>query len=456
MKKGFTLMELLVYMAIVGIIVVVAGQAFSDSTKFRVRTQNMLKATQEAENAATLFKSDVSQMGTKNSKEASANGGDDTFVDANKKKWVYIHLKDPANPDDDTEDDYSSYSLSTSNGFDNLTFRRFRYDADGKYVAAEEINWFVENHVLKRSCRTLDGTPDDNLCKKESAENAKSHAVNIATDVVIFRVTPALPGIASTEVAQVFPACATLPCPSEYRMVARTDETDYAGLTIEPDATDHKFVRLSNFATNYSKKDNAVNTSSNRVNQVFLTGNVEPSGSGWATDCTPITLLKDAEYELSFSMPNNADEMRMFVPGRDHMSVGFRYKNNGSRPASLDDFLFFPPSHDNGTGARKMRFSVPTDIQNVCMAFTFSSYSPIAAQGSITIADLVLRKISTSNYTFEYPAGKSKTSLSLADKMNVKAFMLELRIKRGGTADGSGETGEATIRIPTPSNGVAD
>ena len=40
-KSGFTLMELLVYIAIVGIVVIVAGQAFSNSTKMRVRTQSM-------------------------------------------------------------------------------------------------------------------------------------------------------------------------------------------------------------------------------------------------------------------------------------------------------------------------------------------------------------------------------------------------------------------------------
>ena len=37
-KAGFTLVELLVYIAIVGIVVIVAGQAFSNSTKMRVRT----------------------------------------------------------------------------------------------------------------------------------------------------------------------------------------------------------------------------------------------------------------------------------------------------------------------------------------------------------------------------------------------------------------------------------
>ena len=44
-RAGFTLMELMVYIAIVGIVVIVAGQAFSNSTKMRVRTQSMLKAS---------------------------------------------------------------------------------------------------------------------------------------------------------------------------------------------------------------------------------------------------------------------------------------------------------------------------------------------------------------------------------------------------------------------------
>ena len=52
-KAGFTLVELLVYIAIVGIVVIVAGQAFSNSTKMRVRTQSMLKASEVAENVAT-------------------------------------------------------------------------------------------------------------------------------------------------------------------------------------------------------------------------------------------------------------------------------------------------------------------------------------------------------------------------------------------------------------------
>ena len=36
-KSGFTLMELMVYIGLLGLIVIIAGQAFSDSTRMRIR-----------------------------------------------------------------------------------------------------------------------------------------------------------------------------------------------------------------------------------------------------------------------------------------------------------------------------------------------------------------------------------------------------------------------------------
>ena len=85
------------------------------------------------------------------------------------------------------------------------------------------------------------------------------------------------------------------------------------------------------------------------------------------------------------------------------------------------------------------------------MVFTFATYSPVAADGSITISDLKLKQIAGSNYTFD----KAKPLLT-KDKKNVKALMLELQIARGGKNNQSGETGEATIVVPTPSNGLGD
>ena len=102
-KRGFTLMELVVYMAMIGIVVLVAGEAFSNSTRFRVRSQNMLKAAQLAENVGVLFKDDVSQLGAKSSKELSLGATADTFFV--ERENIYIH------PDDATRQDSSSFVI---------------------------------------------------------------------------------------------------------------------------------------------------------------------------------------------------------------------------------------------------------------------------------------------------------------------------------------------------------
>ena len=89
-----------------------------------------------------------------------------------------------------------------------------------------------------------------------------------------------------------------------------------------------------------------------------------------------------------------------------------------------------------------MQFSVPERLSNLCMAFTFASYSPMAAAGSVFISNLKLDKIASSNYEFvNYMPSDNK------DKQNVKAFRLHLTINRRG------ETGHTMLVIPTPSNG---
>ena len=68
-KSGFTLMELMVYVALLGGIVLIAGEAFSQSTKMRIRTQSMLQTNQTAGNVATIIKQDIAQLGAKSVKK---------------------------------------------------------------------------------------------------------------------------------------------------------------------------------------------------------------------------------------------------------------------------------------------------------------------------------------------------------------------------------------------------
>lgn len=441
-KSGFTLMELLVYIAIVGIVVIVAGQAFSNSTKMRVRTQSMLKASEVAENVATLFRADVAQTGAKSSMEAGSVEGGDKFNPVNDS--VFMHPVDLTDPN---KIDSSSFSVTDESGFSNLKMRRMRYDDDGHYVAVEEVNWFVENGTLKRSCRTLLGTQDEDNCKSATAAASKNVAVEIATGITKFKIIPALPGVKAGDDAQVFPPCTGGSCSEEFRMVPRTGEADYVGTSISSTA-DHKAVSLSGFSTNYLKNTNDENKNGKLVNQVLASENADVAGSAWNGRCYKLTLNPQTEYELSFSLSDAGvfEKSRLFVPGRDLMSVGFRYTKDGTKPAELDDFFFYPPVDENSAGTRTMRFSVTKQLKSVCLAFTFVSYSPLAADGNVTISDLRLKKVESANYKFDYPEG----SLTLKDKANVKAMRLVFGVQRNG------EEGTDSLIVRIPSNGVKD
>ena len=191
-REGFTLIELMVYIALLGGIVLIAGQAFSDSTKMRVRTQSMLQANQTAGNVGTILKEDIAQLGAKSSKEAGGGTMDVFSTD---------HIHDVYMDPDATEDadkDSSSFTIvknDDGDGRDKITMRRLRYSDAGAYQAVEEVTWFLEDRVLKRSCKSTSALVENAECPSENAS-----VVTIAEHVDKFSLTPAKP---TTEVASV-------------------------------------------------------------------------------------------------------------------------------------------------------------------------------------------------------------------------------------------------------------
>jgi hypothetical protein len=104
------------------------------------------------------------------------------------------------------------------------------------------------------------------------------------------------------------------------------------------------------------------------------------------------------------------------------------------------------PASSNESAERKFRFTVKTQAADVCMAFTFASYSPIAATGQLSLRDVALKKVESSNFDFE----EENYTPRAEDKKNVKALLLKVVATRNG--EGS------SIRqvIPIPSNGPRD
>jgi hypothetical protein len=192
--------------------------------------------------------------------------------------------------------------------------------------------------------------------------------------------------------------------------------------------------------------------------------NEDDPAAVWSNMCSSygnLTFEPNQVYEISFNVPYPGDDDKslVFVPGKDHMSVGFRVIGTGDYPRQngkklIDDFLFFPPLDSRGNGVRSMRFSVPQQVSNVCLAFTFACYSPLVSQGKITIENLRVNKVATATYTFDDPPFNAEANKTL--KQNVKALQLLLKVSRGKKNGGSGETGRVLIAVPIPSNGPRD
>lgn len=422
-KKGFTLIELMVYIAIVGIVVLVAGQAFSDSTKMRVRTQNMLRANQVAENVGTLFKEDVSQMGSKGSKEKNSSVGADSFYVATD---VFI------NPTTDK----SSFNYTMGNTGDGdsrkdkISFKKVRYQNDGKYSGIEEIEWYVENGTLYRSCKTLDGT-NVTECPKDG-----KYTVAITDGVERFKIIPAKPNVLTADVgAQMFPTVG-----KSFRLISRIDGASFFNAVTTP-AEGGETVSISGFVSNFDQSTDEI-AMTRKANQLYVAEANANAGS-WSDLCFKLTLAPSTEYEVSFMMLrlDQLDYSQTFVAGRDHMAVGFR-KSDGSTIADMNDYAFFPPASDDAV-TRVMHFFVKNEVQNACLAFTFASYSPSVNMGNVIIQDLKVRKISADNYKFD-----DGYDPVVADKKNVRAFLLNMSLKKGG------ESGEVSQVVFVPSNGA--
>lgn len=436
-KAGFTLIELMVYIALLGGIVLIAGQAFSDSTKMRVRTQSMLQTSQDVGNITTIFRQDLAQMGAKSYKNTSG-----IFV-IHDSVFTKIGTSVP-----EADKDSSSYELQSNQGgagLDKITMRRIRYTNAGDFEAVEKVSWYVENRNLMRVCATIAGTANVDCPAQD--EKTDEEPVIIAENIDKFKIIPGKPTtIDSAKYTNILPATG-----DDFKLVSRFGDSNFEPLNVEPEAGGPS-IRLSGFAMNYDFSSNEPYTNPDliKANQVFFSaiGSTDPDAS-WNKLCKKITLEPYIEYEISFAMPKPADDdpSRMFCPGRDHMAVGFRYAEDGQRPEEITDFQFYPPTDDENTldkGFRRMRFTVHQAVSDVCLGFTFASFSPIASSGNIKLSKVKLRKIPSSNYIF------TDTAISPLDKKNVKAMKVEISTSKNG------ESGTETIIVPVPGNGPKD
>lgn len=412
-KAGFTLIELIVYSGLIGVIVVIAGQAFSNSTKFRIRTENMIRSTSTANSLSTLLSEDLAQMG---SKTALGDGAYHFFNEA---------YNDP-------DSDSSSYVLNEAKN--NISFKRIYNGPDGKALYLQQIDWYLEEGAVYRKCRTLAKlTEEDPLaeCPMVEGSGEDVQPVLMAENISEFTLRPGrrLQDASGCETTDFEEGCFKLG--SVYSLASRSS----SGITplVVQKNSETQSIEIKGFYSNFD-------AATDYYSQVYLlNGSIENPVWG---QCSEFTFRPNVTYGISFSLEvesdaTNINYMRNFMAEFDHISVGFR-TNEGDPIEGIEDHMVYPAQGDVDT-ERYFEFSFPREVTNACLVFTFAFYSKYAADGALSISGLSVFPRDESGYDFDAPG---------IDKRNHKAFKYKLETNVGG---------ESTIIekfVPTPNNGI--
>jgi type II secretory pathway pseudopilin PulG len=460
MKRAFTLAELLVYMAILGFIIVVAGRVFSDSTSMRIRSQNLLKSSAEIGKLANLITEDISQMGIKAFGKTTSDG----FIKVEPHSAVYWDISNT----DEEKKDFSSYTLIRKPLADSLVFKKAVFDKNGKFIAVREIALYAKGDSLFRKCRQVtDKYPDGTNADGESDGDCKSTASNInsadsvlmAINVTNFKLTPS---IAEQEIL----------FNNSFGLYYRE-----SGYVRQPGNCQNSgtITKVSGFNSNYAEPPDIPG---NAKYELYLGDEVQTNCTPQYQNCKVLTFGGQKTYVIEFKMPFNSvdDKSTQFQPSIDHLSIGLRTYQGDK--VDVPDVLFYPPQDATSEDmARHIEFSIKKDKREsitACVAITMAFYSPSANEGVFMFEDFkVFQKaeesinfpkpddpdydISNENYGIGKVEGTEQDiKKKVKEKKSVKAFELLVEMAIGTEKRKSGtfsQKGRGII-VATPNNGV--
>jgi len=465
MKKAFTLIELLIYMALLGFIIIVAGRVFSDSTSMRIKTQNMTKATEKWNRIIEIIKEDMSQMGAKAYRDPDPSA---LINPARKDTIKGVLIDDEFLLNENVyigTGDSSSFILKhriKENGknYDSIAFKKIILNRNnGQNIGVRLVSWTLDpsNNILYRRCATVRATNYiESLDEEYSAcangtnfsDLASAQKVAMADSVQSFRLLPSLLG---TEDTPSSPSISNAP----FKFIDGPTTAEVQPCPIRGRDDDRNMMYLEKFARN------EINT---RIHHECYVANLN------VDNCKTFSLDSGKTYSVEFKTPFEEldSNMALFQPGKDHLAVGFRKASNNTERIDgvRTDFMFYVPQtgkYDVNLINHYFEFSVKKPVE-ACAVFTFAFYSPKAWKGKLAIEKFRIWKKQKA-YHFkdesnEYYINKyasvdddKSTSEKLENKKSVKAFKLHLEINNGSK---NSETNKSLgdYVIPTPNNGV--
>ncbi|MGL1903549.1 MAG: prepilin-type N-terminal cleavage/methylation domain-containing protein [Fibrobacterales bacterium] len=176
-SRGFTLVELMVYLFITAIIATLAGRIFLDSVTFSKSSRNKIDALQGVGEAFMYVVEDIERMGNKMNLES----GMMSVVDP-----TYINLLN--NPHDSSSyilNNNSDNNNSANTSFDKLQYKTTIQDSDGEATHIEDVSYGVDNGTLFRTMQSFSilGTVTGGAQRMIIAENVSTFKVDPGLNV---------------------------------------------------------------------------------------------------------------------------------------------------------------------------------------------------------------------------------------------------------------------------------
>lgn len=402
-RKGFTLLELVVYIVIATIIVGLAGSQYYEATKLRLSTMDFLESSQGATEVIGYLEEDLRRLGAKG--YVATTGTAASLVQD-------VFIAPTAAQPDSSSFVFTNAAVAGKNHLDGITFRYAHYQANGTVNANQwrEIKWKAD--AAGNLWRTV--TRDENGNALDS--------VRMATGVDTFnldfgvRMTDSnVVNLSALGVSNLPPEAGTTLLPVAY--AAEANCPSFTGFT-------------SDAWAEYVLSDNGGNPL-----------DIEVKGG--------------QTYKVEFDMGATQGAIEAFMNDSDFVAVALRKKADHTQKVT-EDFQFYL-GMSAGTLGRTFHFvpllsslSSGSDPKvNAHLIFRFRIHKIPATSQIIWVKSLRLSKISHANYEANWKSTNFGSSpAELRKKGNTKAIRVTLSVGEKGS--------QSTIQriIPITNNGV--
>lgn len=378
-KKGFTLVELLVYVLISSIVILISGRIWWDSTRQSYDTRGLLNASSDIDEVFLYLNEDLSRTGAKVS---MTSGSTDST-----NHHAYWNL---------SVGDSSSFSLRDNGDLDTIVFKASNYYSDGTMSTYDSVAYFVNadgEMIRSVTTRNIADSTDSATWSTKIMGNITEFSIragiyNPAGDSNIYIDTSMVSGAQDLYVDD-----------------ASLSFSDSIGDTV------HMFVSGFDSAVTHTIK---INPGHMPAQEMTVNGGLKASET----------------YAVEFYTRVNADMDTTFIDTADVMELDV-VTSGGSAIDGIPKLKFYPGGADQ-CFHRYFEFSPTNDVADPRLRFVINIGHADNGPEQLFIDRFRLYQVNQGYYSWETAfAETASDTADLRKKRNTKAFEVTIKVNKG-------------------------